>query len=415
MARTEPRFGYSGLKRVQEICVRNSTALKTERNSSIELLKIVALALIVVGHVVQTIGSTFSYVPFSDYYINLREVTDQFRFLVLSMLRYCGNFGNTVFFICSAWFFLDNHTVNKKKIFLMLMEIWTVSVLILAVVLIAGHHSIPNSLILMSLFPTTFENNWYLSCYLIFYAVHPLLNQIIIKCSKKTLFRLNAAAITLYFVIAFATSLTRYMIGEGTEFFASRLILWTVIYFALAYLKKYENALLTDRKRNYVLAAVGFLGYFGLVWVMNLVGSRNGRFYDSLQIWRVDNNPFMVMLALALFNFANSRNYTSKGINYIAKLTPFIYIIHENRILRGIYRPEMWQYIYTRFGYDYVVGWTFLLSALVFGFGLFASVLYFETIRKAIIPAYSRIYSALSGIWLPVENRILRTDDSENK
>ncbi|MBQ3467831.1 MAG: hypothetical protein IJH21_05910, partial [Oscillospiraceae bacterium] len=97
--------------------MRNSTALKTERNASIELLKIFALALIVVGHVVQTIGSTFSYVPFSDYYVNLREVTDQFRFLALSMLRYCGNLGNTVFFLCSAWFFLDNNTVNKKKIF----------------------------------------------------------------------------------------------------------------------------------------------------------------------------------------------------------------------------------------------------------------------------------------------------------
>ena len=181
--------------------MRNSTALKTERNSSIELLKIFALALIVVGHVVQTIGSTFSYVPFSDYYVNLREMTDQSRFLALSMLRYCGNLGNTVFFICSAWFFLDNNTVNKKKIFMLLMDIWTVSVLILAAVLIIGHRTVVKSLVLMSLFPTTFENNWYLSCYLIFYAIHPLLNQIIDRCGQKALFRMNAAAIVLYFII----------------------------------------------------------------------------------------------------------------------------------------------------------------------------------------------------------------------
>lgn len=398
-----------GFERVQEIFVRNSTALKTERNASIELLKIFALALIVVGHVVQTIGSTFSYVPFSDYYVNLREVTDQFRFLALSMLRYCGNLGNTVFFICSAWFFLDNNTVNKKKIFMLLMDIWTVSVLILAAVLIIGHRTVVKSLVLMSLFPTTFENNWYLSCYLIFYAIHPLLNQIIDRCGQKALFRLNAAAIVLYFIIGFATCLTRYLFAEGTTFFSSRLILWTVIYFVIAYLKRYGNERWSDSKFNAALVVIGFIGYFGLVCVMNLIGSRNGRFYDSLQIWRVDNNPFMVLLALGLFGFAKNREFRSRQINYVAKLAPFIYIIHENRILRGIYRPEMWQYVYTRFGYDHVIGWVLILALLVFAFGFLCSVLYYEGVRRLTVPVYSGLYSALAGKWIAFENRILKT------
>ena len=390
--------------------MKDSTALKTERNSSIELLKIFALAMIVVGHVVQTIGSTFSYVPFSDYYINLREATEHVRFLVLSMLRYCGNLGNTVFFICSAWFFLDNNTVNKKKIFMLLMDIWTVSVLILAAVLIAGHRTVVKSLVLMSLFPTTFENNWYLSCYLIFYAIHPLLNQIIVRCRQRTLFRLNAAAITLYFIIGFATCFTRYLFEEGTTFFSSRLILWTVIYFVIAYLKKYGNERWNDRRFNAALTAVGFVGYFGLVCVMNLIGSRYGRFYDSLQIWRADNNPFMVLLALGLFGFVKNREFRSRQINYIAKLAPFIYIIHENRILRGMYRPEMWQYVYTRFGYDHVIGWVLILSALVFAFGFLCSVIYYEGVRRLTVPAYSGLYSLLAGKWLSLENRILGKD-----
>ena len=398
-----------GFGRVQEISVKDSVVLKTGRNSSIELLKIFALVLIVVGHVVQTIGSTFSYVPFSDYYINLREVTNQFRFLGLSMLRYCGNLGNTVFFICSAWFFLDNNTVNKKKIFMLLMDIWTVSVLILAAVLVFGHRTIVKSLVLMSLFPTTFENNWYLSCYLIFYAIHPLLNQIIVRCRQKTLFRLNAAAIILYFIIGFATCLTRYLFEEGTTFFSSRLILWTVIYFVIAYLKKYGNERWNDRKFNAALAAIGFIGYFGLVCVMNLIGSRYGRFYDSLQIWRVDNNPFMVMLALGLFGFVKNREFRSRQINYVAKLAPFIYIIHENRILRGIYRPEMWQYVYTRFGYDHVIGWALILSVFVFAFGFLCSVLYYEGVRRLTVPFYTGLYSVLAQKWLSLESRILRT------
>jgi len=392
--------------------VKCNTNIKTARNSSIEMLKIFALALIIVGHVVQTLGTRYNaYVSFSDYSINLTEATNNFQYLLLSMLRYCGGLGNTIFFICSAWFFLDNNAVNKKKIFVLLMDIWTVSVLILAIVLIAGHRRILNSLVLMSLFPTTFENNWYLSCYLIFYAIHPLLNQIIVRCRQQSLLRLTSAAVLLYFIIGFATCLTRYMFGEGTVFFSSRLILWTVIYFVVAYMKKYENDLLNNKKINFLLLVFGCLGYFGLVYIMNLVGSQNSRFYYSLQIWRVDNNPFMVMLALGLFNLIRCIEFKSKEINYIAKMAPFIYIIHENRILRGVYRPEMWQYVFLRFGYENIILWTILISLIVFSFGFLFSVLYYEIIHRAVLPVFLKLYSVLSKKWISIESRILRTGD----
>lgn len=389
--------------------MKERAASVPNRNSSIELLKIFGLTVIVLGHVVQTIGTVYSeYVPFSDYFVNLRAATNQPQYLILAMLRYCGGFGNTLFFVCSAWFFLDNNRVEKKRIFMLLMDIWMVSVLILVIVLVLGHRKLINSLILMSIFPTTFENNWYLSCYLIFYAIHPLLNKIIISLSQKSLLRLNVAAFFLYFIIGFATCFTRYMFGEGTTFFSSRLILWTVIYFVIGYLKKYERKLLRSNKVNYFLVIFGFLGYFGLVCLMNLIGLNSSRFYDSLQIWRVDQNPFMVILALGLFNFANSREFKSKWINYVAKLTPFIYIIHENRILRGIYRPELWQWVFTSFGYAHVLAWAFLMAAAVFSFGLIFSILYAETIHKLMETMFSKIYLLLSERWRHIENGILK-------
>lgn len=385
---------------------RETTILN--RNSSIELLKIFGLIVIVLGHVVQTIGTVFNeYVPFSDYYVNLRVATDQPQYLILSMLRYCGGFGNTLFFVCSAWFFLDNNRVVKKRIFTLIMDIWMVSVLILVIVLALGHRKLINSLVLMSIFPTTFENNWYLSCYLIFYAIHPLLNKIITSLSQKSLFRLNVVAVFLYFVVGFATSLTKYMFGEGTTFFSSRLVLWTVIYFVIGYLKKYERELLCSKKINLFLVIIGFLGYFGLVCLMNLIGLHSSRFYDSLQVWRVDQNPFMVMLALGLFNFSNGKEFNSKWINYVAKLTPFIYIIHENRILRGIYRPEIWQWVFTRFGYGHVLAWTFFLAVAIFAFGLLFSILYVETIHKLMETMSSKLYLLLSERWRRIENSIL--------
>ena len=115
------------------------------------------------------------------------------------------------------------------------------------------------------------------------------------------------------------------------------------------------------------------------------------------------------MLALGLFDFVKNREFRSRQINYVAKLAPFIYIIHENRILRGIYRPEMWQYVYTHFGYDHVIGWVLILSVLVFAFGFLCSVLYYEGVRRLTVPIYTGLYSVLAQKWLSLESRILRT------
>ena len=382
---------------------------KAERNSSIEMLKLFGIALIVVSHVIQTLGSKGNgYISFYGFGVDLTEATTNVQYLILSMLRYCGEFGNTIFFVCSAWFFLDNDRVDKKKIFMMLMDIWTISVLILVPVLIAEHGQTYRSLVLMALLPTTFENHWYPSCYLILYALHPLLNQIIQKNSRKTLLRLNAAAVVMYFVIAFATCLTRYMFLEGTTFFASRLVIWVVLYFLIGYMKKYADSFMLDKRRYGTLILVGFLGYFGLIWLMNRIGLRSEVFRNSLQIWRECYNPFLILLVLGLFHFARSREYTIGWVNYLSKLSLFIYIIHENRLLRSLYRPAIWNAIYLKFGYDHILGWTFLLSAGVFAFGLVFSILYYEVIRKATTGFYTGIYNRLSGTWARIENRLLR-------
>lgn len=60
----------------------------------------------------------------------------------------------------------------------MILEIWTVSIIILIVTYVILQGNISAKIVLESLFPTTFANNWYMTCYLLFYAIHPLLNKI---------------------------------------------------------------------------------------------------------------------------------------------------------------------------------------------------------------------------------------------
>lgn len=101
-----------------------------ERNSSVELLKIIAIFLILISHVIWTVGRTSEYIAYDDYVVDLSVATTNIQHLIMIMLYYSGALGNTVFFVCSSWFLVDSNRVNKKKMLYMALDVWVISVII---------------------------------------------------------------------------------------------------------------------------------------------------------------------------------------------------------------------------------------------------------------------------------------------
>lgn len=167
------------------------TAIQTKekrdsmRESGIELLKIAAIFLIVIGHMVQTLSDGNYYISYHDYVLRISSATTNLKLLALVMLRYSGAIGNSIFFVCSAWFLLDSDKVSKKKVLMMILDVWLVSVTILAIVYFLRGGAIDSKLMIKSMFPTFFENNWYITCYILFYPLHPILNRIIRSMGQK--------------------------------------------------------------------------------------------------------------------------------------------------------------------------------------------------------------------------------------
>ena len=382
---------------------------KIKRNSSIEILKIIGIILIVTSHVVQTLSTKANpFITSTDYVLNLSTGSTDVQHIILSMMKYCGTLGNTIFFVCSAWFLLDSNKVNKRKIFLMLAEIWTVSVLILVVVLFLREGNLHRILVAASLLPSTFGNNWYLNCYILFYAIHPFLNHLIDNSGKRTLFRISVIMVFLYFVVAFTTRLSSHLYGIGNTFFSSPLIIWIAIYFIIAYQKKYLTGLSSSRIFNFGLIIVGFIGNYGLILLTNYLELNSSLLNNSLAIWNEAYNPFIISLVLGLFNLAKTNTFSNKGINYIAKLSMYIYIIHENILFRTLYRPLMWNYIYTNYGYDHVLKWTLILVAIIVCFSFISSVLYYQFLHKPVCKLCDKTYPIISGIWRAAENKLIQ-------
>ncbi len=370
-----------------------------DRDSSIELLKIIAIILVVVSHVIQTLREANPYISYNDYIIDLSVATTNSRNFILTLFSYFGVLGNTIFFICSSWFLLHSSKYKKQKCFFILFEVWFISIVILLMTYLIRHGNISGKVIIQSIFPTTFMNNWYLTCYLLFYPIHPILNSIIHKMNKQQLFRTSSTLFILYSCLCFI---------KNDLFFSSEIILWIAIYFVMAYLQLYMVSFVDNIKHNFILLFVGLIGYIGIAFLANILGLHISFLTDKVLRWITNCNPFLILISIALFNLMRKLTLKNRSINYISSLSLLIYIIHENLLLRIYYRTAIWNYIYQNYGYENLILWVFVLVTLVFTFGLICSVIYDKTLRRIIRKISDSTYFRIRKYYLKAEAILLK-------
>lgn len=371
----------------------------SHRKSGIELLKIIAIILIVISHVVQTLSSDNSYISYSDYVLNLSVATTNIQHFILILFRYFGVWGNAIFFVCSAWFLLGSSKFNKKKWLFIVVEVWLVSIVILIITYIIRQGNITKTIIVKCLFPTIFSNNWYLTCYLLFYPIHPLLNSIINRMNKIELFRISTVLFVLYFCLG---SL------KGDWFFPSQLIFWIAIYFLIAYIQFYMQDFCNNTKKNIALFFIGAAGFIFLEISTNYMGLHFSIMNDKMLRWLTNRNPFILAMSIAMLNVFRQFKFSNGLVNYISSLSLLIYIIHDNLILRTYFRPTMVNYIYENYGYQHIVAWIFVLASVVFLFGTVVAVIYDKTIRNLTRSFSEKIFPLIRRIYLRLESTILK-------
>lgn len=371
----------------------------SERNSGIELLKIFAILLIILGHVTQTLESTNTLVEYQDYILDLNLATTDLQQFVLVVLRCTGALGNTIFFICSAWFLLDSKMINQKKWWFMLSEIWSVSLIILAVTYILRTGSIDTKLVISSLFPSILSLNWYMTCYLLFYLIHPILNGMIGRMSQTELLKAASFLIVVYIGISFIKNGLLYS-TDLTNFIA--------VYFMLAYLKFYAKGFMSDAAANFALLLIALAGHIGIILLTNFLGLQISFFSDQLLHWNKTSNPFLIIAAICLLNLVRRTNWKNRVVNHLSKQSMLIYIIHENLILRSYYRPYLINYIYESFGYRYIVFWVFALALAIFLASACASLLYEYTLQKVVRAAGEKLCAGFTIFYQKYEGLVLR-------
>lgn len=356
-----------------------------QRNSSIELLKLIAMLTIVLSHVAQTVGSANTQIPF-DANISSMDPT----IIILQLLRYFGSIGNNLFFICSAWFLVDKEKIKAEKIASLWGNTWTISALLLIGFFIAGI-SVSYKSALTHLFPTLLRNNWYITCYLLFYPITPALNSLIKGMTKRKFLSVNLVLTFLYVVIPLV---------KTDLLYNSNLVRFIVIYFLVAYCKLYLMNTISKPKVNWIMLLVGIIGIVAIQLSIDFFGSHIpvvGRLIGSHAIhFNNNSSPFVLLVAFSLFNIFRLNSWFSKCINDLASVTVFVYLLHENNLVRTHLRPFVIETLACRFGYQNIVVIIISFAIILYLACLLLGVLYKASISVLVDKLCYKLQSVIS-------------------
>ena len=215
-----------------------------ERKSGIEILKVFAMLIIIISHIIVSSG------------IDISNSSTNITNIVISMLSYCGNFGNIIFFTCTAYFLIDNNEIKIDKIIKILGCLWFMYYFIFAILIIYTlftgniNWAEGNRLFhIQQFFPFLLCSNWYITCYIIFYLIHGYLNIIIKKLPQKIFFAYCVLFTFIYYILGF-------LIQQHFTL-SNNLILWIVLYFDIAYIKKYMENIFLKKNICAILAGGG--------------------------------------------------------------------------------------------------------------------------------------------------------------
>lgn len=351
-----------------------------ERNSSVEVLKLAAIVFIVLLHAMPT-PSVYS-MDFTAHYIDPNECVTDIQRLVILFLRYPGQVGNLIFLTSSAWFLLDSDRVDPKKAVRIMADTFTVSVLFLIGFLAAGYRFSLGECAAQFM-PVWMNANWYITCYLLLYLIHPMLNAAVRAMSRRSLLTTVLMAAVIY---------SGFQVLRPASFYFSNLVGFACVYLTVAYMKLYMPKARASLKFNVTALLVGIAGLCAMIFGTNFLGLKIGWFSDKLTRWNVFMNPFMILIALAALNLSMRRSYVSKPINYLSGLSLLIYIIHANRLVHDHLKGDIFKYIYLNFGYGHLLGWYFLFALALLAGGVLLAILYRYTVQKAVYKLIDAVY-----------------------
>lgn len=330
------------------------------RNSNIELLRIVSIIMIVVGHYCYH-GVGIDVVSKMPLGIN--------RFL-LEILN-IGNLGSVLFVIISGYFLIQSKKVKLKKICQIVFQVFFYSFFIYLILVIANleHFSFKN--VLLSTFPFTFKLYWFSSAYLILYIFHPYINLLLNSFTRKQNFTFIFIMFLIFSFLSFLTT---------SDYYGNELIQFLLFYAIGAYLYKYPKNIFNLHNNNIKFLLLSIAMIVVSIISIDLLSNYLPIVTKHSTYFLKRTSPLVIIIDVCLFNIFNNFSFgNSKCINKIASLVFGVYLISDNRFLRIIIWNNLFKnlnYIKSPFLFIHILGSILLIVIICLIIELFRKYLF---------------------------------------
>ena len=296
-----------------------------KRNSSIELLRIVAMFLIMQYHFVIHGGIS---VGLDNLGVNA---------FTAKMMCMGGKIGVNIFIIISSWFFVESSFTYEqvwariKKVYI---PVWTYSVLIYVAYVIRTQAVFNIYSFIKVLFPFSFSSNWYASAYIIFLFFIPALKIIVNNISKSEHRTICIVSLLCWSIIP---TMQGTVIVTALNH-ASNIVWFSTCFLTVAYIKKY---FVYEKKSLIVLGGVMCLACYAVFALSIYLADYRGIFLNlakadySTYLMQINYIPVIVCSFALFFAFYNTYFY-SKSINKVARLIFGVYLIHDNDYINNL-------------------------------------------------------------------------------
>lgn len=352
--------------------------MNKERNSNFELLRIVSMLFIVLGHVIMhgnIKGNTLN--P------SMMVIFDILSMVVLVHVNS---------YILVTGYFQSKTTFKQSKLWSIIAECLFYRIAVVAVFSIFDIKDFSVIEICKAIFPLNIGEYWFIGNYLMLYCISPFLNKFIDNISKKE-------HQTALIVLTVLFSIIPYLTGNSA-IDNSGYTLYNFIYLYLigAYLRRYpiEESYLFKRCSKQLLRVI-FAFIFIMCVVMNyciyttansLVSSNT--IFKHFAEWLLGmtgaySNPIIIIQTIFYFAYFSTFKIKSKFINRVSALTLGVYLIHDNSHVRSFI------YKWLKIDRPAITSYKFIIYTLAIALGIFVACLIIEWFRQLLFKLIGKL------------------------
>lgn len=305
---------------------------KVQRDSGLELLRIIAMFFIIAHHYTNHGGFekiTLDTISCSTIYI--------------SCLEMFGKVGCMIFAIITGYSMISKQVTLKEQLKKSIqlagtMLFYSLLCLIVSYIFIPQYVGIKD---IIYAFIPFFKGNWYVKCYLYFCLFIPYINQFISSLSKASYRKLLVLIAFTWIILSTLTGYDTYDVGE----FGFMLI----AYLFGAYSKLYLKDKKCNNNRYLLISLICFiLLILSVVLIDNLSVLLESESLLKKSDYFIEWNSILSFgLAYFIFMFFSNKHFVNKIVNLVASTTIGIYLFHDNELVMVV----IWKIIFPNINY----------------------------------------------------------------